>query len=63
MATAVANVGKITQVIGSTFDVEFDGDDHRIHYIRRPFRRDPDFGVTSVNYNFAELIDRAEPPA
>ena len=42
--------------------VEFDGDDHRIHYIRRPFQRDPDFGVTSVNYSFAELIARAEPP-
>ena len=42
--------------------VEFDGDDHRIHYIRRPFRRDPDFGVTSVNYSFTELIARAEPP-
>jgi hypothetical protein len=42
--------------------VEFDGDDHQIHYIRRPFQRDPDFGVTSVNYSFTELIARAEPP-
>ncbi|RWJ00137.1 helicase-related protein [Mesorhizobium sp.] len=42
--------------------VEFDGDDHRLHYVRRPFQREPDFGVTSVNYNFAELIARAEPP-
>jgi SNF2 family DNA or RNA helicase len=42
--------------------VEFDGDDHRVHYIRHPFQRDPDFGVTSVNYSFTELIARAEQP-
>ena len=33
---------------------------HRVHYLRRPFQREPDFGVTSVNYDFAELIARAE---
>jgi superfamily II DNA or RNA helicase len=43
--------------------VEFiDSDNHRVHYLRQPFRREPDFGVTSVNYDFAELIERAEPP-
>jgi hypothetical protein len=43
--------------------VEFLPDDgHRVHYVRRPFRREPDFGVTSVNYDFAELIARAEDP-
>lgn len=42
--------------------VEFDGGDHRVHYVRRPFQREPDFGVTSVNYSFAELLARAEPP-
>ena len=43
--------------------VEFlDGDHHRVHYLRRPFQREPDFGVTSVNYNFAELLARAEAP-
>jgi hypothetical protein len=27
--------------------VEFlDGDQHRVHYVRRPFHREPDFGVT-----------------
>ena len=40
----------------------FDGDTHRVHYLRRPFQREPDFGVTSVNYNFVELIARAEAP-
>ena len=42
--------------------VEFDGDTHRSHYVRRPFQREPDFGVTSVNYDFAELLQRAEAP-
>jgi hypothetical protein len=43
--------------------VEFLPDDtHRVHYVRRPFQREPDFGVTSVNYDFAELLARAEEP-
>ncbi|WP_363321733.1 DUF3883 domain-containing protein [Accumulibacter sp.] len=43
--------------------VEFlDGEHHRVHYLRQPFRREPDFGVTSVNYDFAELMARAEVP-
>jgi hypothetical protein len=43
--------------------VEFiDGGQHRVHYVRTPFRREPDFGVTSVNYDFAELLARAEEP-
>ena len=54
--------------------VEFDGDlpaapdgtaqagAHRVHYVRRPFQREPDFGVTSVNYDFAELLQRGEVP-
>ncbi len=43
--------------------VEFlDDDTHRVHYVRRHFQREPDFEVTSVNYSFAELLERAEPP-
>ncbi|GIX27875.1 MAG: hypothetical protein KatS3mg123_1756 [Burkholderiales bacterium] len=43
--------------------VEFlDGGDHRVHYIRRPFRREPDFGATSVNYALSELLAREEKP-
>jgi hypothetical protein len=38
------------------------GDAHRVHYVRRPFQREPDFGVTSVNYDFGELLTRAEQP-
>ena len=44
--------------------VEFlDSDSHRVHYMRQPFQREPDFGVTSVNYNFQELLDRATVPS
>lgn len=43
--------------------VEFRSDNaHRVHYLRRPFGREPDFGVTSVNYTFADLLARAEEP-
>jgi hypothetical protein len=43
--------------------VELQGSDqHRVSYLRRPFRREPDFGVTSVNYDLAELLARAEAP-
>ena len=43
--------------------VEFLGDNgHRVHYLRRPFHREPDFGVTSVNYDFADLLARADEP-
>jgi hypothetical protein len=43
--------------------VEFLPDEaHRVHYLRRPFQREPDFGVTSVNYNFEELVARAGAP-
>ncbi|HBY96720.1 MAG TPA: hypothetical protein DEP84_22700, partial [Chloroflexi bacterium] len=43
--------------------VEFiDANRYRVHYVRRPFRREPDFGVTSVNYDFRELLARAEVP-
>jgi SNF2 family DNA or RNA helicase len=52
--------------------VEFQGDDlsavpgqaggHKVHYVRQPFQREPDFGVTSVNYDFSELLARAENP-
>ena len=43
--------------------VEFlESGSHKAHYLRQPFNREPDFGVTSVNYDFAELLRRAEGP-
>ena len=44
--------------------VEFlDGESHKVHYVRRPFRREPDFGVTSVNYAFDQLLANASDPS
>jgi hypothetical protein len=34
--------------------VEFDGDAHRVHCVRQPFQREPDF---------ADLLSKATPPA
>jgi hypothetical protein len=44
--------------------VEFvDDGTHRVHYVRQPFRREPDFGACSVNYGFAELLTRGGAPS
>jgi hypothetical protein len=44
--------------------VEFpDEATHRVHYVCQPFQREPDFGVTSVNYNLAELLARSADPS
>ena len=44
--------------------VEFLGQgSHKVHYVRQAFQREPDFGATSVNYDFAELLARAEEPS
>jgi len=31
-------------------------------YVRGPFHREPDFGITSVNYKLAEFLARAKEP-
>jgi hypothetical protein len=36
---------------------------HQVHYLCQPFHKEPDFGVTSVNYDFAELLARAGEPS
>ena len=28
---------------------------HQVHYLRQPFKREPDFGATGVLYDFADL--------
>ena len=44
--------------------VEFlDDGQHHVHYLRQPFRREPDFGAASVDYNIAKLLARASEPA
>jgi hypothetical protein len=39
-----------------------DHDGSIVRYVRRPFQREPDFGVTSVNYDLRELLARAVEP-
>ncbi len=44
--------------------VEFlDAETHKVHYIKRPFNREPDFGVCSVNYIFTDLLAKGELPS
>ena len=43
--------------------VEFlDDETHRVHYVRRPFEREPDFKASSVNYALKDLLASAEDP-
>ena len=43
--------------------VEVDGEEAaKITYMREPFSREPDFGVTSVNYKLAELLAKGSIP-
>ncbi len=42
--------------------VEPDGAFQRPRYVFHPFRREPDEGVTSVNYNMSELLAMSEEP-
>ena len=38
-----------------------DGRPLHLHYVQRPFVKEPDFGATSVNYNLNALIGHASP--
>ena len=40
----------------------FEDGQHQVHYVRKPFTKEPDVGVTSVNYSLAELLSKAEKP-
>lgn len=42
--------------------VLIDGDQSTVRYIRQPFSKEPDFGVTSSNYDIEELLARSTPP-
>ena len=35
---------------------------HQSRYMHKPFSREPDFGVTSVNYDLLELLQRSTEP-
>jgi len=40
-----------------------DGKAQPPRYVRKPFKKEPDFGVTSVNYNLNELLARSKVPS
>jgi hypothetical protein len=42
--------------------VTVDGEPTEPRYVREPFQREPDFAVTSVNYELAGLLKRSTPP-
>lgn len=42
---------------------EVDGEQATPRYVRQPFDREPDFAVTSVNYDLRKLLARGEAPA
>ena len=45
-----------------TFDERSLDSTYNLHYVREPFGREPDFDVTSVNYNLDALLAKAEAP-
>lgn len=57
----LVGLNKPQQFILAVVEVEQD-QASRITYIRQPFGREPDFGVTSVNYKMSELVAKGEPP-
>jgi superfamily II DNA or RNA helicase len=40
-----------------------DGHGSAPRYVRQPFSTEPDFGVTSVNYDLKEMLTRSKPPS
>ena len=40
--------------------VQVDGEETTTHYIKQPFQREPDFAATSVTYNLAKLLKKAQ---
>ncbi len=49
------------QYILAIVEVE-DGQPRQPRYVRRPFGKEPDFGVTSVAYDLGKLLARAQAP-
>ena len=47
------------QYIVAVVEVEH-GQAYEPRYVRKPFKKEPDFGVTSVNYDLGELLSRSE---
>ena len=51
------------QFILALVEVSNDGQGNAPRYVRQPFSKEPDFGVTSVNYNMGDLLKMSEEPS
>jgi hypothetical protein len=40
-----------------------DGEAQEARYVHEPFSKEPDFGVTSVNYDLKELLEQGNLPS
>jgi hypothetical protein len=49
------------QFILALVEIE-DGQARSPRYVQRPFHKEPDFGVTSINYNLLELLSQSTQP-
>jgi len=59
----LAALNKPNDFILAVVEVAFEGEQARaikVHYIRKPFQREPDFAAVSVNYELKELLVNAE---
>ncbi len=56
----LAALNKPDDFILAVVEIVFDGEQARamgVHYIKKPFQREPDFAATSVNYDLKELLN------
>ena len=59
----LAALNKPEDFILALVEVTFDGDEAKAQeprYIKKPFRREPDFAAVSVNYEMKELANKSE---
>ena len=54
--------GDVWKVKASQGTYKVHDSDHVIRYLRQPFHKEPDFAVTSVNYNWRELWQQGAKP-
>ena len=59
-----ASTGKNTSLVSSLPDNDSEAiSGCNVRYVRRPFKREPDFGATSVSYELAELVSKSDIPS
>ncbi|QZZ22059.1 DUF3883 domain-containing protein [Leptothermofonsia sichuanensis E412] len=54
--------GDVFRVKASSGTYGIPGEGCMVRYVRQPFQREPDFGASSVNYEWQELWERGEKP-